>query len=64
MPARHCANDNHRRHVVTVRFCPSCGGMLNDTIAARSCPETNHAQMRRDRSTYCMHCGEQLVRPR
>jgi hypothetical protein len=61
---RPCANDNHRRRVVTVRFCPGCGGVLNDTIANRRCLETSHAQMRRERSIFCMHCGEQLVRPR
>jgi rRNA maturation protein Nop10 len=64
MPVRACGNDNHGRRIVTVRFCPSCGTVLNDTIAARRCPDASHAQMRRDQSTYCMHCGERLVLPR
>jgi rRNA maturation protein Nop10 len=61
MRAKRCPNDNHGRMVVRIRFCPSCGQVLNDKIASRKCPADAHAKMRRSRSTYCMDCGEGLV---
>jgi hypothetical protein len=60
MYAKRCANDNHGRMVVRIRFCPSCGEVLNQKIASRKCSERSHAEMRRSRSTYCMDCGVQL----
>jgi hypothetical protein len=59
-----CANDNHGRMVVTVRFCSNCGLVVNESIRASRCAEENHARMRRSQSVYCVHCGEQLVRGR
>jgi hypothetical protein len=56
-----CANDNHARAVVTVRFCASCGILVNGTIRPKRCPAESHAQMRRFRSTYCVDCGERLA---
>lgn len=61
MLRRRCANDNHGRAVVRIRFCPSCGVVLNGNILARGCPEARHAQPRRDRNTFCVDCGEQLL---
>lgn len=61
MRAKRCPNDNHGRMVVRIRFCPSCGEVINDKIASRKCPTDAHAKMRRSRSTYCMDCGEGLV---
>jgi len=59
-----CGNDNHGRSVVTVRFCANCGVVVNERIRASRCPEEIHATMRRSRSTYCIHCGEQLSQAR
>jgi len=59
-----CANDNHGRAVVTVRCCPNCGGVVNEKILARGCPEEKHARMRRAQYTYCVDCGERLVQGR
>lgn len=56
-----CANDNHGRAVVRIRFCPSCGVVLNEKILARGCAEEKHARSRRDRNTFCVDCGEQLL---
>jgi hypothetical protein len=59
-----CANDNHGRAVVTVRFCASCGVVVNEKIVAGSCVAEKHARMRRARSTYCVDCGEGLSQGR
>jgi hypothetical protein len=61
MLRQRCANDNHGRPVVTVRFCPSCGDVVNRDIRATGCPQEKHASMRRSRSTYCVDCGERLI---
>ncbi len=61
MQRNHCANDNHGRSVVTVRCCPSCGGIVNVRILAKTCPTEEHERRRRARSTYCVNCGERLI---
>jgi hypothetical protein len=58
--SKRCANDNHGRMVIRIRFCPACGEVLNRAIAARKCAVDAHARMRRSRSTYCMDCGSLL----
>ena len=47
--------------VVRIRFCPSCGEVLNKNIVSRKCPEDTHAKMRRSRNSYCMDCGTGLL---
>jgi hypothetical protein len=61
---RRCANDNHGRAVVTVRFCPSCGFVANGRINVPSCAPETHARMRRSRSSYCVDCGLRLLQAR
>jgi hypothetical protein len=61
MPIRRCANDNHGRAVVTVRFCAHCGAVVNERIRAALCPQESHARMRRAQSAYCVDCGERLA---
>jgi hypothetical protein len=56
-----CANDNHGRAVVTVRFCCQCGTVVNKTIRPGLCQQEKHARMRRSQNLYCMDCGERLV---
>ena len=58
---KRCANDNHGRMVIRVRFCPSCGEVLNQGIASRRCAEDAHAKARRSRNVYCMDCGIALA---
>jgi hypothetical protein len=60
LPIR-CSNDNHGRAVVTVRFCCSCGTVVNRNIRPGVCADEKHARMRRAQNTYCMDCGERLV---
>lgn len=64
MRAARCSNDNHGRVVVSVRFCPSCGTIVNGAIHPPQCLEASHAQMRRSQSNYCIDCGSQLVQRR
>ena len=59
-----CPNDNHGRAVVTIRFCPNCGVVVNESIVSRGCPPEKHARMRRLRSTYCVDCGQTLAQKR
>ena len=64
MQAKRCPNDNHGRMVVRIRFCPSCGEVLNRNIVSRTCPEDTHVKMRRSRNSYCMDCGTGLLEER
>jgi hypothetical protein len=57
----HCRNDNHGRAVVTVRFCCTCGRLVNKKIPPASCAGEKHARMRRSQNHYCTDCGERLV---
>jgi rRNA maturation protein Nop10 len=59
-----CPNDNHGRAIVTVRFCPNCGEIVNGNLPARKCSEEEHAMRRRARYTYCVDCGERLIQGR
>jgi len=56
-----CANDNHGRAIVTVRFCCHCGNVVNKDIRPSFCVEEKHARMRRSQNLYCMDCGERLI---
>ena len=64
MQRERCPNDNHGRAVVTVRFCPNCGVVVNERILARECSLEKHARMRRVRNIYCVDCGQGLVQKR
>jgi hypothetical protein len=59
--ARKCANLNHGRLNAPVRHCPLCGEVVNEAITQAVCHEDEHAFKRRNRSTYCVDCGRQLV---
>jgi hypothetical protein len=56
-----CDNMNHRRANAPVAHCPQCGRVVNASIGRRHCTEAAHAQARRERSVFCVHCGERLV---
>jgi hypothetical protein len=47
--------------VVRVRYCPSCGDVLNPSISQPKCADDAHAKMRRARNAYCMDCGAALL---
>ena len=59
-----CRNDNHGRAVVSVRFCSSCGSVVNKKIVTGRCAVESHARKRRAQSAFCVDCGEHLVLPR
>jgi hypothetical protein len=59
-----CLNYNHGRPNAPVRFCPACGEVVNNDISVEVCKEEKHARKRRERSTYCVDCGKQLIQQR
>jgi len=56
-----CPNLNHRRSDAPVRYCPQCGGTVNSDQPRVVCTEDRHTAARRQQSTYCVHCGVQLI---
>ena len=61
MRAKLCQNLNHRRYDAPVRYCPSCGEVVNPKVVVKACSEREHVQSRMNRNTYCVHCGSQLI---
>jgi hypothetical protein len=57
----YCPNFNHDRDNAPVRFCPECGEAVNENVPMRKCSKEEHAISRRERDTYCVNCGEQLI---
>ena len=56
-----CENLNHRRAEAPVRHCPACGGVVNERVGLQRCSEAQHATARRQRTTFCVDCGSQLI---
>jgi rRNA maturation protein Nop10 len=61
MQATSCPNFNHRRANAPVRFCPTCGDVVNEAVPTQKCSEEKHAKKRRGRREHCIDCGEQLI---
>jgi hypothetical protein len=61
MTTNPCPNFNHNRTNPPVGFCPSCGSVVNDTIATKQCSDQAHADSRMRRTRFCVDCGEQLI---
>jgi hypothetical protein len=61
MQRKLCSNLNHRRYDAPVRYCPSCGDVVNANLIVKTCSEREHAKSRLNRNTYCVHCGLQLI---
>jgi len=58
-----CLNFNHGRPSPPVRYCPSCGEVVNNSHTAEAmCSQEKHAKHRRNRNKYCTDCGKQLVK--
>ncbi len=57
-----CQNFNHRRSNAPVRFCPTCGGVVNQSLPIKKCTQEEHAKRRRGRNKFCVDCSEQLVK--
>jgi hypothetical protein len=60
-PGQRCENYNHGRSNTPVRYCPSCGGVVNQNLPIKKCTQDEHAVNRRERNTFCVHCGERLI---
>ncbi len=58
---RSCPNFNHHRANASVRCCPNCGEVVNESIPTKTCSQDEHAKRRRERNRYCVECGEQLM---
>jgi hypothetical protein len=56
-----CPNYNHGRSNAPVHFCPVCGEVVNEDIHIRKCNVEEHTRRRRERSKYCVDCGEKLM---
>ena len=61
MRVSYCQNLNHRRSDAAVRFCPSCGEVVGQSVPTQRCTEAAHAKGRMEHSTFCVHCGKQLI---
>lgn len=57
-----CPNLNHRRSDAPVRFCPGCGEVVNVKVSTIRCATVRHDTQRRDRSVFCVDCGERLIK--
>jgi hypothetical protein len=55
-----CPNFNHRRGDAPVRFCPSCGKVVNGKVDMIRCATVRHDTRRRDGALFCVDCGERL----
>ncbi len=54
-----CTNMNHSRSQISIRFCPTCGVILNANIK-QNCDEAKHASLRKNRNVFCYECGKKL----
>jgi predicted RNA-binding Zn-ribbon protein involved in translation (DUF1610 family) len=59
---RLCSNLNHRRSDAPVRFCPSCGEIVNGKVSIARCGSARHDAQRRGQSIFCVDCGERLIK--
>jgi len=62
MNATSCPNMNHRRADAPVRFCPSCGEVVNGGVQIKRCGEMRHAPKRLSGDRFCVDCGERLIK--
>jgi predicted RNA-binding Zn-ribbon protein involved in translation (DUF1610 family) len=62
-PSR-CSNLNHRRPDAPVRFCPSCGSVVNARVGQGHCTAAQHDLSRKNHSAFCVDCGEVLISAR
>jgi hypothetical protein len=55
-----CANFNHRRADAPVRFCPTCGEIVNVKLHVKKCPDEIHRKRLKEANTFCVDCGLNL----
>ncbi len=54
-----CPNMNHSRTNATIKYCPNCGEVINRN-ANGNCNTSKHADLRKQRFTFCHDCGKKL----
>jgi len=59
-----CTNFNHGRSNAPVRFCSTCGEVVNKNISAVTCSEEKHGKSRLNQNKYCVACGEIHIKDR
>ena len=62
MKSEFCPNMNHRNSNSPVRYCPTCGEVVNEKLPKKHCTEESHSRSRMVMNKFCVHCGEQLIR--
>lgn len=55
-----CKNFNHGRTNVSIRYCPSCGEIVNARVSKKVCKREEHERRRKEKDRYCLDCGMQL----
>lgn len=63
-PVNICSNLNHRTGNARVRFCPSCGEVVNARVRVSGCTPAQHDVSRRSHSVFCVDCGKRLIQAR
>ena len=56
-----CSNFNHGRPNAPALYCPMCGEVVNSQISQKICSKEKNTKSRRERTAYCVDCGEQLI---
>ena len=56
MTTQQCSNFNHNRSDPSVRFCATCGKVVNQKLSIRQCGDARKRRIR-----FCVDCGEQLI---
>ncbi len=60
MNTERCPNMNHSRSNAPVKYCPTCGEVVNKAVPQRGCTEEKHAARRKGQDRYCVDCGKTL----
>ena len=60
MAIERCSNQNHTKMNVVVRFCSSCGEVVNKKIPNTHCGNEDHAKYRKNGNHFCVNCGKDL----
>lgn len=55
-----CPNMNHGRMNAPIRFCPTCGVVVNNKASLGRCDDSKHDKRRKDRNCFCGDCGKKL----
>lgn len=54
-----CPNMNHSRSNAPVKYCPTCGEVVNREAKGR-CDQNTHARQMKDQMAFCTDCGKKL----